>query len=49
MIVHDGMRRMYAGQEDVFYYITLMNENYQHPAMPEGAEDGILQGDVPAA
>ena len=39
MIVQDGLRRMYAEQEDVFYYLTVMNENYQHPAMPEGAEE----------
>jgi pyruvate dehydrogenase E1 component len=38
------MRRMYVEQEDVFYYLTLMNENYAHPAMPEGAEEGILKG-----
>ena len=44
MIVQDGLRRMYAEQEDVFYYITVMNENYEHPAMPEGAHDGILKG-----
>ncbi|MFL6618668.1 MAG: pyruvate dehydrogenase (acetyl-transferring), homodimeric type [Povalibacter sp.] len=44
VIVHDGMRRMYANQEDVFYYITCMNENYLHPAMPKGAEQGILKG-----
>ena len=48
-IVQDGMRRMLAEQEDVYYYITLLNENYQHPAMPPGAEDGILRGYVPAA
>jgi pyruvate dehydrogenase E1 component len=35
---------MISEQEDVFYYLTLMNENYQHPAMPEGAEEGILRG-----
>jgi pyruvate dehydrogenase E1 component len=35
---------MFAEQEDVFYYITLMNENYHHPAMPEGAAEGILRG-----
>uniref|UniRef100_A0A1I7XYN2 PDH_E1_M domain-containing protein n=1 Tax=Steinernema glaseri TaxID=37863 RepID=A0A1I7XYN2_9BILA len=40
----DGMRRMYAEQEDVYYYITVLNENYAHPAMPEGAEQGILKG-----
>jgi len=44
VIIHDGMRRMYVEQEDVFYYITLMNENYIHPAMPKGVEAGILKG-----
>src|ERR1044071_6998018 len=44
VIVQDGLRRMYAEQEDVFYYLTVMNENYPHPAMPEGAEEGILRG-----
>ena len=44
VIVQDGLRRMVADQEDVFYYVTLMNENYHHPAMPEGAVDGILRG-----
>jgi pyruvate dehydrogenase E1 component len=44
VIVQDGMRRMYAEQEDVYYYITVMNENYRHPAMPEGAQSGILKG-----
>jgi pyruvate dehydrogenase E1 component len=44
VIVHDGLRRMLAEQEDVFFYITLMNENYEHPALPEGAEAGILRG-----
>ncbi len=44
VIVHDGMRRMFANQEDVFYYITCMNENYLHPTMPKGAEEGILKG-----
>jgi pyruvate dehydrogenase E1 component len=44
VIVQDGLRRMYAEQEDVYYYLTVMNENYQHPAMPEGAEEGILRG-----
>jgi len=43
-IVREGMRRMYEDQEDVFYYITLMNENYPHPGMPEGSEAGILKG-----
>ena len=44
VIIQDGLRRMVVEQEDVFYYLTLMNENYQHPAMPEGAEEGILRG-----
>jgi pyruvate dehydrogenase E1 component len=44
VIVHDGLRRMVSNQEDVFYYITLMNENYEHPALPEGSEPGILKG-----
>jgi pyruvate dehydrogenase E1 component len=44
VIIQDGMRRMYGEQEDVFYYITVMNENYAHPAMPEGVEEGILKG-----
>ena len=44
VIIHDGLRRMLHEQEDVFYYITLMNENYVHPAMPEGAREGILKG-----
>jgi pyruvate dehydrogenase E1 component len=44
VIIHDGMRRMCEDEEDVFYYITAMNENYVHPAMPEGSEEGILKG-----
>lgn len=44
VIIQDGLRRMYAEQEDVFYYITVMNENYHHPAMPEGVEPDILKG-----
>ena len=44
VIVQDGMRRMFVAQEDIYYYITLLNENYPHPAMPEGAEEGILKG-----
>ncbi len=44
VIIQDGMRRMYQEQEDVYYYITVMNENYEHPAMPAGAETGILKG-----
>jgi pyruvate dehydrogenase E1 component len=46
-IIREGMRRMYEAQEDVYYYITLMNENYPHPALAEagaGAEEGILKG-----
>ena len=44
VIVHDGMERMYQKLDNVFYYITAMNENYHHPAMPKGAEEGILKG-----
>jgi len=44
VIVQDGLRRMMEEQEDVFYYVTLMNENYPHPALPEGAREGILKG-----
>jgi pyruvate dehydrogenase E1 component len=44
VIVQDGLRRMAGDQEDVFFYVTLMNENYVHPAMPAGAEEGILRG-----
>ena len=44
VIIHDGMCRMYQQQENIFYYITAMNENYLHPAMPEGVEEGILKG-----
>ncbi|MGO9288018.1 MAG: pyruvate dehydrogenase (acetyl-transferring), homodimeric type [Polyangia bacterium] len=44
VIVQDGLRRMVTQQEDVFYYITMMNENYAHPAMPESAAPGILKG-----
>jgi pyruvate dehydrogenase E1 component len=44
VIVRDGLRRMYVEQQDVFYYITAYNENYPHPALPEGAEDGIVRG-----
>jgi pyruvate dehydrogenase E1 component len=44
VIIHEGLRRMVVEQQDVFYYLTLMNENYQHPAMPEGAQEGILRG-----
>jgi pyruvate dehydrogenase E1 component len=44
VIIQDGLRRMLTAQEDVYYYLTLMNENYAHPAMPEGAREGILRG-----
>lgn len=44
VIYHDGMKRMYENGENVFYYITTMNENYSMPAMPEGAERGIIKG-----
>jgi pyruvate dehydrogenase E1 component len=44
VIIHDGLRRMMGEQENVFYYITAMNENYVHPPMPAGVEDGILKG-----
>jgi pyruvate dehydrogenase E1 component len=44
VIIQDGMRRMYTEQEDVFYYITVMNENYEQPVMPEGVEEDILKG-----
>ena len=45
VIIQDGIRRMYGPtQENVYYYITVMNENYHHPAMPAGAEEGIRRG-----
>lgn len=44
VIVQDGLRRMCVEQESIFYYIACMNENYAHPAMPKGAEEGILKG-----
>jgi pyruvate dehydrogenase E1 component len=44
VIIQDGLRRMVAEQEDVWYYVTLMNENYEHPEMPEGVEEGIRRG-----
>ncbi len=44
VIVQAGLKRMLVDNEDVFYYITTLNENYPHPAMPEGAEEGILRG-----
>ena len=44
VIVQAGLKRMYADNEDVYYYITTLNENYPHPGMPEGVEEGILKG-----
>ena len=44
VIVQDGLKRMYRDQENKFYYITTLNENYQHPEMPQGAEEGIIKG-----
>jgi pyruvate dehydrogenase E1 component len=44
VLVQSGLQRMLEKQEDVFYYLTVLNENYEHPAMPEGAEDGIVKG-----
>jgi pyruvate dehydrogenase E1 component len=44
VILHDGLVRMYREQENVFYYVTLMNENYAHPPMPEGVREGIVRG-----
>jgi pyruvate dehydrogenase E1 component len=44
VIVHDGLKRMFENHEHVYYYVTAMNENYTHPAMPEGVEEGILKG-----
>ncbi|MEE2840104.1 MAG: pyruvate dehydrogenase (acetyl-transferring), homodimeric type, partial [Acidobacteriota bacterium] len=44
VIIRDGIRRMYEEQEDIFYYLTVENENYAQPAMPKGVKDGILKG-----
>lgn len=44
VVIQDGIKRMYRDKENCFYYITLMNENYQHPDLPEGAEEGIIKG-----
>jgi pyruvate dehydrogenase E1 component len=44
VIIHSGLKRMYQLREKVFYYITVMNENYSHPSMPKGCEDGIIKG-----
>jgi len=44
VLVQHGLERMYGKGEDVYYYLTLLNENYEHPAMPEGSEEGIVKG-----
>lgn len=44
VIIQNGLKRMYGDNEHIYYYITVMNENYEHPAMPKGAEDGIIKG-----
>jgi pyruvate dehydrogenase E1 component len=44
VIIQDGLRRMFAEQEDVYYYITIMNENYQHPGLPEDRRDEVIEG-----
>ena len=44
VIIREGIRRMFVEQQDIYYYITLLNENYPHPAMPDDVEDGILKG-----
>ncbi|HFE32511.1 MAG TPA: pyruvate dehydrogenase (acetyl-transferring), homodimeric type, partial [Gammaproteobacteria bacterium] len=44
VIIHHGMERMFAQQDDVYFYVTAMNENYTHPAMPKGVEEGIVKG-----
>lgn len=44
VIIHNGLQRMYADDESIYFYITLMNENYAHPEMPKGAEEGIIKG-----
>ncbi len=47
VIILDGIRRMYYEKEDVFYYVTLMNENYEHPVLPMGSTEGICRGIYP--
>ena len=47
VIMQDGLKRMIENQEDVFYYITVMNENYSHPEMPKGSEADIIKGMYP--
>jgi len=44
VIIQDGLKRMYVDKENVFYYLTTMNENYVHPDMPLGSEEGIIKG-----
>ena len=44
VIIHSGLKRMYQHKDNVFYYISVMNENYAHPAMPKGSEEGIIKG-----
>jgi pyruvate dehydrogenase E1 component len=44
VIIQDGLRRMYTDQEDVFYYLTIMNENYEHPGLPEDRRDEVIEG-----
>ena len=44
VIIQNGLKRMYENGENIFYYITVMNENYTHPEMPEGSEEGIIKG-----
>ncbi len=44
VIIQNGLKRMLTNQEDVFFYLTLLNENYEHPPMPDGAEEGIIKG-----
>jgi pyruvate dehydrogenase E1 component len=44
VIIQHGLKRMVQDQEDVYYYLTVMNENYEHPEMPKGAEEGIIKG-----
>ncbi len=47
VIIQNGMQRMYEQHEDVFYYISVMNENYPHPPLPKGTEEGIIKGMYP--
>src|SRR5207302_2407171 len=47
VIIHSGLKRMFEQNESIFYYITVMNENYEHPEMPAGTEEGIIAGMYP--